>query len=90
MQWEPALCLILAWLLVYLCILRGTESTGKVGRRHGCVCGKAASAVEGQKRGGGEGKDRDAGTSHLLVTLEMASRAQSHNPKSRNEDLPIS
>ncbi|XP_069873721.1 sodium- and chloride-dependent transporter XTRP3A-like isoform X2 [Dipodomys merriami] len=30
MQWEPALCLILAWLMVYLCILRGTESTGKV------------------------------------------------------------
>uniref|UniRef100_A0A8C0DXW9 Transporter n=1 Tax=Balaenoptera musculus TaxID=9771 RepID=A0A8C0DXW9_BALMU len=29
-QWEPALCLILAWLLVYLCILRGTESTGKM------------------------------------------------------------
>ncbi|KAH0510296.1 Sodium- and chloride-dependent transporter XTRP3B [Microtus ochrogaster] len=30
MQWEPALCLTLAWLMVYLCILRGTESTGKV------------------------------------------------------------
>ncbi|XP_077894114.1 sodium- and chloride-dependent transporter XTRP3 isoform X1 [Ictidomys tridecemlineatus] len=30
LQWEPALCLILAWLMVYLCILRGTESTGKV------------------------------------------------------------
>ncbi|GAB1294867.1 Transporter [Apodemus speciosus] len=29
-QWESALCLILAWLIVYLCILRGTESTGKV------------------------------------------------------------
>ncbi|XP_008577429.1 PREDICTED: sodium- and chloride-dependent transporter XTRP3 [Galeopterus variegatus] len=29
-QWELALCLILAWLVVYLCILRGTESTGKV------------------------------------------------------------
>ncbi|XP_006868883.1 PREDICTED: sodium- and chloride-dependent transporter XTRP3 isoform X2 [Chrysochloris asiatica] len=29
-QWEPALCLILAWLVVYLCILRGTESTGKL------------------------------------------------------------
>eukprot|EP00070_Physeter_catodon_P010761 XP_007123944.1 sodium- and chloride-dependent transporter XTRP3 isoform X2 [Physeter catodon] len=29
-RWEPALCLILAWLLVYLCILRGTESTGKM------------------------------------------------------------
>ncbi|XP_051030992.1 sodium- and chloride-dependent transporter XTRP3-like, partial [Phodopus roborovskii] len=29
-QWEPALCLILAWLMVYLCILRGTESTSKV------------------------------------------------------------
>ncbi|XP_025056052.1 sodium- and chloride-dependent transporter XTRP3 isoform X2 [Alligator sinensis] len=29
-QWEQAMCLILAWLTVYLCILRGTESTGKV------------------------------------------------------------
>lgn len=29
-QWEQALCLMLAWLVVYLCILRGTESTGKV------------------------------------------------------------
>ncbi|CAH6777608.1 sodium- and chloride-dependent transporter XTRP3 [Phodopus roborovskii] len=29
-QWEPALCLTLAWLIVYLCIQRGTESTGKV------------------------------------------------------------
>ncbi|XP_066485274.1 sodium- and chloride-dependent transporter XTRP3 [Tiliqua scincoides] len=29
-QWEQAVCLILAWLVVYLCILRGTESTGKV------------------------------------------------------------
>ncbi|XP_074260094.1 sodium- and chloride-dependent transporter XTRP3 isoform X2 [Saimiri boliviensis] len=29
-QWEPALCLLLAWLVVYLCILRGTESTGKM------------------------------------------------------------
>nr|XP_009686253.1 PREDICTED: sodium- and chloride-dependent transporter XTRP3 [Struthio camelus australis] len=30
LQWEQALCLTLAWLVVYLCILRGTESTGKV------------------------------------------------------------
>ncbi|XP_039930265.1 sodium- and chloride-dependent transporter XTRP3 isoform X2 [Hirundo rustica] len=29
-QWEQALCLTLAWLVVYLCILRGTASTGKV------------------------------------------------------------
>ncbi|KFV04965.1 Sodium- and chloride-dependent transporter XTRP3, partial [Pterocles gutturalis] len=29
-QWEQALCLTLAWLVVYLCILRGTQSTGKV------------------------------------------------------------
>ncbi|XP_044859211.1 sodium- and chloride-dependent transporter XTRP3 isoform X2 [Mauremys mutica] len=29
-QWEQVVCLILAWLVVYLCILRGTESTGKV------------------------------------------------------------
>ncbi|KAE8597365.1 hypothetical protein XENTR_v10016440 [Xenopus tropicalis] len=29
-QWELAVCLILSWFVVYLCILRGTESTGKV------------------------------------------------------------
>nr|XP_033786068.1 sodium- and chloride-dependent transporter XTRP3 [Geotrypetes seraphini] len=29
-RWEQAVCLILAWFTVYLCILRGTESTGKV------------------------------------------------------------
>uniref|UniRef100_A0ABI8ALW3 Transporter n=1 Tax=Felis catus TaxID=9685 RepID=A0ABI8ALW3_FELCA len=29
-QWEQGLCLLLAWLVVYLCILRGTESTGKL------------------------------------------------------------
>ncbi|XP_003476928.2 sodium- and chloride-dependent transporter XTRP3 [Cavia porcellus] len=29
-QWEPALCLVLAWMMVYLCILRGPETTGKV------------------------------------------------------------
>lgn len=34
-QWEPALCLVLAWMMVYLCILRGPETTGKVGRRGG-------------------------------------------------------
>lgn len=34
-QWEQALCLTLAWLVVYLCILRGTASTGKVRAGHG-------------------------------------------------------
>ncbi|XP_067857939.1 sodium- and chloride-dependent transporter XTRP3A-like isoform X3 [Heptranchias perlo] len=29
-HWEMILCLILSWLVVYLCIIRGTESTGKV------------------------------------------------------------
>ncbi|KAM4687981.1 sodium- and chloride-dependent transporter XTRP3 [Discoglossus pictus] len=29
-QWEQAVCLVLAWFAVYLCILRGPESTGKV------------------------------------------------------------
>ncbi|XP_004640732.1 sodium- and chloride-dependent transporter XTRP3 [Octodon degus] len=29
-QWEPALCLILAWMMVFLCTLRGTETVGKV------------------------------------------------------------
>lgn len=52
-QWEPALCLLLAWLVVYLCILRGTESTGKVGlqrgrgRRSGRAGGRAAAALPG-------------------------------------------
>ncbi|XP_067910411.1 sodium- and chloride-dependent transporter XTRP3A-like [Heterodontus francisci] len=29
-HWGMILCLILSWLIVYLCIIRGTESTGKV------------------------------------------------------------
>ncbi|XP_043917962.1 sodium- and chloride-dependent transporter XTRP3-like [Protopterus annectens] len=30
MQWEISACLVLAWLVIYLCILKGTKSTGKV------------------------------------------------------------
>uniref|UniRef100_UPI00398E43AB sodium- and chloride-dependent transporter XTRP3A-like isoform X2 n=1 Tax=Pristiophorus japonicus TaxID=55135 RepID=UPI00398E43AB len=30
LHWGIVLCLILSWLVVYLCIIRGTESTGKV------------------------------------------------------------
>ncbi|XP_072416467.1 sodium- and chloride-dependent transporter XTRP3A-like isoform X1 [Chiloscyllium punctatum] len=30
LHWGLLLCLILSWLIVYLCIIRGTESTGKV------------------------------------------------------------
>lgn len=49
LQWEPALCLLLAWLVVYLCILRGTESTGKVGaRRVGVRGAQAASCLQRQ------------------------------------------
>uniref|UniRef100_A0A8C5QLZ5 Transporter n=1 Tax=Leptobrachium leishanense TaxID=445787 RepID=A0A8C5QLZ5_9ANUR len=29
-QWEQAICLILAWFTVYFCIIRGTESAGKM------------------------------------------------------------
>ncbi|XP_059801173.1 sodium- and chloride-dependent transporter XTRP3-like isoform X1 [Hypanus sabinus] len=29
-HWGMLLCLILSWLIVYVCIIRGTESTGKV------------------------------------------------------------
>lgn len=43
LQWEQALCLTLAWLVVYLCILRGTESTGKV--RACWLCWKAAAVA---------------------------------------------
>ena len=60
-----------------------------------CVCwwrggGQPRPRTMARSCAGGEGEDRDAGTSHLLVTLEMASGARSHNPKSRNEDFPIS
>ncbi|XP_078395744.1 sodium- and chloride-dependent transporter XTRP3A isoform X2 [Cetorhinus maximus] len=30
LHWGMILCLILSWLIVYLCIIKGTESTGKV------------------------------------------------------------
>lgn len=43
-QWEQALCLTLAWLVVYLCILRGTASTGKVRAGHSRDVGRGNSA----------------------------------------------
>lgn len=75
MQWEPALCLTLAWLMVYLCILRGTESTGKVGREHegprawagGHVGGHASvRQCQGLKHAGAECMDVVACKIHLL------------------------
>lgn len=83
-QWEPALCLILAWLLVYLCILRGTESTGKVdcgggggsgwgalgsGRSGGCLCGQGGGSCAGE-----EGQTVML-TCHPLRTTDMAGGA---------------
>lgn len=47
-QWEQALCLTLAWLVVYLCILRGTASTGKV---------RAGHSPAGPARGVGRGNE---------------------------------
>lgn len=28
-QWDLALCLLLAWILIYLCLVRGIKSSGK-------------------------------------------------------------
>lgn len=30
LKWDLALCLLLAWIIVYVCICRGIKSTGKV------------------------------------------------------------
>ncbi|XP_013368800.1 PREDICTED: sodium- and chloride-dependent transporter XTRP3A-like [Chinchilla lanigera] len=38
-QWEPALCLILAWMMMYLFTLRNTETVGKVGSARGGLHG---------------------------------------------------
>lgn len=69
MQWEPALFLVLAWLMVYLCILRGTASTGKVGGHssggRGPVPGRLPAALEGQKLCWGR-HGWCAGTGHLV------------------------
>ena len=31
MRWELAMCLLLAWLIVFLCLSKGVQSSGKVG-----------------------------------------------------------
>ena len=30
MNWDLALCLLLAWIICYLCVFKGVKSTGKV------------------------------------------------------------
>ena len=31
-NWDLALCLLLAWILVYLCVCKGVKSSGKVSK----------------------------------------------------------
>ena len=33
-KWDIALCLLLAWIVVYLCIIKGVKSSGKVKMEH--------------------------------------------------------
>lgn len=35
-RWPLALCLLAAWILIFLCMLKGIRSSGKVTRRSGC------------------------------------------------------
>lgn len=35
-NWEVALCLLLAWIICYLCVFKGVKSTGKVRKLSAC------------------------------------------------------
>ena len=37
-QWHLALCLLAGWVLVYVCIIKGVKSSGKVSRRKHSIC----------------------------------------------------
>jgi len=36
-NWEVALCLLLAWIICYLCVFKGVKSTGKVRKLTICL-----------------------------------------------------
>ena len=36
-NWEVALCLLLAWIICYLCVFKGVKSTGKVRKLSACI-----------------------------------------------------
>jgi len=36
-NWKLFLCLLLAWVVIYLCLFRGIQSSGKVNHKHMCV-----------------------------------------------------
>ena len=33
-NWDLALCLLLAWIIVYLCVCKGVKSSGKVSKKN--------------------------------------------------------
>lgn len=37
-NWDVALCLLLAWIICYLCVFKGVKSTGKVRKLCDCFC----------------------------------------------------
>ena len=37
LRWQLCLCLLLAWIVVFLCIIKGVKSTGKVTLIFFCV-----------------------------------------------------
>ena len=36
-NWDVALCLLLAWIICYLCVFKGVKSTGKVRKLFACI-----------------------------------------------------
>lgn len=73
-QWWILLCLTCAWSVLYVCTIRGIETTGKVLTGWGCPSRHTLSSCEGlvphARRLGG------ASTAHTLLSMSSKSRGQ--------------
>ena len=44
-NWDLALCLLLAWIIVYLCVCKGVKSSGKVNKKNEHLGGEGRGSV---------------------------------------------